>query len=233
MANMNRVNAKHQPMIASIISMLPLIIGAVIAVIITWVICRLWYMSNYIHRDEVTPLQQSQHIMQNQYSILAERIKNTDNQLAETKEKLEATTEAYTEAMQQLAKYETASTGITVPTQSPDINEFTARILDELNKLVINNQKLPGEQDGIDKVKLKEQFNFIRQAIIEYKSELSQKFYTTSSQYNELSSQVSQLIELNKKLTNDVEVLNKSIQITELFDQSERQFKLTSIKKRS
>ena len=67
----------------------------------------------YVHKDEVRPLQESQHIVQNQYAILAERIKNTEQQLTEAKAKLETTLAEQKENLVKIAEFEAASLGQT------------------------------------------------------------------------------------------------------------------------
>ena len=99
-----------------------------------------------------------------------------------------------------------------------------------------NNSVAEGGTDGTEKLKTKEQFVFLRQSIKEFKSELLQKFNTSTNQYHEISNQLWQVIELNKKLTSEAEALNKMIQNAPQAQDdkmSDKQLTLTSIKKRS
>lgn len=222
-------------MIATLISMLPKILIALFFIIITWVISRLWYTSRYVHKSEVRPLQESQHMMQNQYAILAERIKNTDAQLAETKAKLEASIIAKEEALQKNIELEITSNRNSNQRNEPE--NFSLKLIEEI-KTVINEKSVSPVSilNETEILKIKEQFNFLKQTIKEFKSEFVQKSNTTTSQYHELSNQMWQLLELNKKISTEAEALNKMIENSgsNLEDKPiDRQFTLTSIKKRS
>ena len=223
-------------MIATLISMLPNILIALFFIIITWIISRLWYTSQYVHRNEVRPLQESQHIMQNQYAILAERIKNTDAQLAETKAKLEAAVLAKEEALQKIVELEITTNRNS--TQQNERDKFGLQLIEEIKTVMSEKSVSPiSSLDEAEISKIKEQFNFLKQTIKEFKSEFVQKFNTTTSQYHELSNQMWQLLELNKKIGMEAEALNKMIENSAASNQddkpADRQFTLTSIKKRS
>ena len=220
-------------MIASIISMLPAILTVSFSILITWIICRLWYTKQYIHRDEVRPLQESQHIMQNQYAILAERIKHTDLQLAETKTKLETALAEQKESLIKIGELEAANNGHITVQKEWDLLKFN--LIDELKTLLSENKVAIKNDDEAETLKTKEQFNALRQGFKEFKTDFAQKFNNSTNQYHELSNQLWQIIELNKKLAAEAEALNKSIQVSPSQEEKpgDRQFTLTSIKKRS
>jgi hypothetical protein len=170
-------------MIASIIGLLPNIATGIFFILFTWFFTKMWYNSHYVHRSEVRPLQESQHVMQNQYAILAERIKNTDNQLIDTKAKLELAIREREQALLELKE-------IQIRNPPSSLNDY---------QLKTWKDELVGE-------------------------------------YHELSNQLWQLIELNKKLNVEAEQLNKLFSNTLSDDESqinERPFTLASIKKRS
>lgn len=211
-------------MIASLISLLPNILTALFFIVATWIIARLWYTGRYIHRNEVRPLQESQYMMQNQYAVLAERIKQTDAQLIETKAKLEQTIAEREEVILKLKEAE-------LNTETRISGFWKDEIITELKNYLSNTGN-----SAEDKFSGKEQFNFIRQSLKEFQSELAQKSNISTIQFHELSNQLWQLIELNKKLSADTEQLNKLISSTAPGDENklaERPFTLASIKKRS
>jgi DNA anti-recombination protein RmuC len=220
-------------MIAPILSLLPTIITVAASVFLTWLICRLWYTRLYIHRSEVRPLQESQHIMQNQYAILAERIKNTDAQLADTKTKLETALAEQKESLIKIGELEAANTGQT--TVHKDWELLRSGLMDELRSFLSENNAASKNENEIETLRLKEQLNIIRQSFKEFKTEFVQKFNTSTNQYHELSNQLWQIIDLNKKMAAEAETLNKSIQASSGTEDksADRQFTLTSIKKRS
>ena len=218
-------------MIASIFSMLPSILMVVFSIGITWLILKLWYSNNYIHKTEVRPLQESQHIMQNQYAILAERIKHTETQLNESKIKLEQALVEREDALLQLKELKlTATTVESTPSELVELKQLVNEIKDMLNTKVI----VP---TGEEKANRNDQINLLRQNIKEFKTEFVQKINSSNNQFNELSNQLWQLIELNKKLNQETEELSRFVQNpSNPADENalpERPFTLTSIKKRS
>jgi DNA anti-recombination protein RmuC len=219
-------------MIASIIGLLPNIATGIFFILFTWFFTKMWYNSHYVHRSEVRPLQESQHVMQNQYAILAERIKNTDNQLIDTKAKLELAIREREQALLELKE-------IQIRNPPSSLNDYQLKtwkdeLVGELKRVFAEINTLSG--DDAAKFGGKEQFSFLRQSLKEFKSELSQKTNISTNQYHELSNQLWQLIELNKKLNVEAEQLNKLFSNTLSDDESqinERPFTLASIKKRS
>jgi hypothetical protein len=222
-------------MIASLISMLPTIAAGLFVLIITWFISRMWYTSQYIHRDEVRPLQESQHIMQNQYAILAERIKHTEAQLTDAKNKLEASITAKEEALQKIIELEIRLSQSTI--KQPQLTDWSEQLSELVKKAISETAFQLQPEDEADKNKTKEQFNLLKQFIKEFKTEFSQKLNSQTSQYHELSNQLWQLLDLNKKMMAEAETTNKLIQNTDgIQDEkssAEQPFKLASIKKRS
>jgi sRNA-binding protein len=109
-----------------VLSMLPELVAFFGAVIITYIICKLWFSVNYIHLNEVKPLQEGQYIMQNQYAVLAERIKHAEAQLADTKARLEIETAGHLAVKIQLAQAEADLTA----------TKNTAKITSEQSKQV-------------------------------------------------------------------------------------------------
>jgi DNA anti-recombination protein RmuC len=75
----------------------------------------------------------------------------------------------------------------------------------------------------------------MRQSIQEFKMDLSQKLNTSSSQQNEFTAQIWQLLETNKKLSEETATLSKALSsfISTAEKNQERAFTLTSIHKRS
>lgn len=217
-------------MIATLISMMPMILTALFFTVVTFIILKLWYSSNYIHRKEVRPLQESQYMMQNQYAILVERIKNYENQLLENKAKLELALKEREEAILQL--------------HDNNLNQGRNQIVqvEELKNIIESlkstlDTRLVASVNEEDKTNRNDQVSILRQNIKEFKTELLQKLNVSSNQFNELSNQLWLLIELNKKMNAETEQLNKLFQ-TPAASQDEtkiadRQFTLASIKKRS
>jgi regulator of replication initiation timing len=169
-------------------------------------------------------------MMQNQYAILAERIKHTDSQLNETKAKLENAIKEREAAILQLKKLQASYNNIQ-PNQIEELKNIIENFKSSLDSKSISSIN----ED--DKSNRNEQVNLLRQSIKEFKTELSQKLNTSANQFNELSNQLWMLIELNKKLNSETEQLNKYIQnpssATDETKVGERQFTLASIKKRS
>lgn len=218
------------PMLSSIFSMLPTILTVFASAFMAWFICKLWFKMRYIHKDEVRPLQESQHIMQNQYAILAERIKNTEQQLIEAKAKLEIALAEQKENLVKIAEFEAASQGQAQFSFHESWDTLKDSLTEEFKKCLLENSVTAGE-DETEAFKTKEQLNAIRQALKEFKTETFQKFNSSTNQYQELSARLVQMIDLNKKLLEETSTLNKSL--TENEQQPDRQFLLTSIKKRS
>jgi len=173
--------------------------------------------------------------MQNQYAILAERIKHTENILAETKAKLEVANAGREEALLRITELEAAKLGNNI--DNDQLDKWSSRLIGEVKNIIGENGPVAeGSGDEAEKLKAKEQFVFLRQSIKEFKSELIQKFNASTNQYHEISNQLWQLIELNKKLGNEAEALNKAIQNAPQQQDDkmpDKQFTLTSIKKRS
>ena len=216
-------------MIATLLSMMPMILTAVFFTVVTYIILKLWYSSKYIHRKEVKPLQESQHMMQNQYAILAERIKHTENQLNEYKSRLEIAIKEREQAIIQLHDYN-ASHINNQPVQVEDL-----KTLIETLKATIDTRTISPLSDE-DKNQKNEQVSLLRQNIKEFKTELFQKLNMSSNQFHELSNQLWMLIELNKKMNADTEQINKLFQNPAGQEEAkiaDRQFTLASIKKRS
>jgi DNA anti-recombination protein RmuC len=217
-------------MIASLISFLPAILTALFFIVVTSIILKLWYSTRYIHRDEVRPLQESQHMMQNQYAILAERIKHTESQLIETKAKLEIALKEKENAILELKQFLAMSL-----TSQPDQITELKNIIDSLKTTL--DSKAGSAIHEEDKSNRNEQVNLLRQNLKEFKTEISQKLNVSSNQFHELSNQLWILIDLNKKLNAETEQLNKLIQNPSLTPDeakvADRQFTLASIKKRS
>ena len=168
--------------------------------------------------------------MQNQYAILAERIKHTELQLSETKAKLEAAILAKEEALQKIVELEIINTQNDL--KQGELKNVESGLIEEIKAAFTDIGSNETEQ-----AKTREQFNFLRQSIKEFKTEFAQKLNATTSHYHELSNQMWQLLELNKKLSLEAEALNKLLQNSSSQEDSstppERQFTLTSIKKRS
>lgn len=169
--------------------------------------------------------------MQNQYAILAERIKHTESQLAEAKARLETVVEEREQALLMLKEMESKSAS---EFDAAEFSSWKNSFVGEI-KALLNSQN--ANTEDATSATSKEQFNFLRQSLKEFKIELSQKFSVSTNQYHELSNQLWQLIELNKKLTLEAEQLGRLIQNTETGSddtkQAERPFTLASIKKRS
>ena len=218
-------------MFASFFSMLPTILSVSVIAFITWFTCRLWFKTRYVHKDEVRPLQESQHIMQNQYAILAERIKNTEHQLAEAKNKLETALAEQKDNLVKIAEFEAAAQGEAQTSFQKDWELLKNGLADDLKKCLLESKTATTREDDADVTKMKEQLNAIRQGLKEFKTEAFQKFNNSTNQYQELSGRLVQIIELNKKLVGETELLNKSLNTNE--QQPDRQFLVASIKKRS
>jgi DNA anti-recombination protein RmuC len=219
-------------MLARIISMLPLILASLSSVFVTWLLCKFWYSSRYVHHKEVRPLQESQQVMQNQYGILAERIKHTEKQLLETKALLEAETNAHLESAKQLASLQTE---LKNNDALGSVNNFSLEIKEELKSLLDLQQNKSGGNEEAAKTRLKELINIMRQSIQEFKTDFGQKFSSSAAQQNELSTQIWQLLELNKKLSEETATLTRALNSTLSSTEKnpDRQFTLTSIQKRS
>lgn len=131
-------------MIPTIIKMLPVLLAAGTASIVTYIICKLWFSSGYVHRDEVRPLQESQHIMQNQYAVLAERIKHAERLLEETKLKLDNETAGHLQAKLRLVE---AEAELKAATSSAAITNEQSKQVWQLLEL---NKKLSSETEALN-----------------------------------------------------------------------------------
>lgn len=131
-------------MIHTIFTMLPVLSAFCAATVITYLSCKLWFAKSYVHRNEVKPLQESQHIMQNQYAALAERIKHAEALLTETKQKLETEIANHLEAKIKLAE---AEAGLRSATSSAAITSEQSKQVWQLLEL---NKKLSAETEALN-----------------------------------------------------------------------------------
>jgi hypothetical protein len=85
-------------MVSYFISIFPIAITALVSVIVTWLLCKFWFNTHYVHTRDVKPLQESQYAMQNQYAILADRIKTADQKIQELTNQLKLEQNAHRES---------------------------------------------------------------------------------------------------------------------------------------
>lgn len=218
-------------MIAYIFSILPLLFASFCSIVVTWLLCKFWYNAHYVHSQDVRPLQESQYAMQNQYSILAERIKHADQKVLQLTEKLELESAAHQEAVIKIAALEAQLHNMPVVPSlvaETDLKQEIIALLESQQAKSINN-------NDADKNRLKEMINIMRQSIQEFKTDFNQKATNSTSQQNELSAQVWQLLEINKKLSEETSQLSKALSsfIQSNDKNQDRPFTLTNIQKRS
>lgn len=231
-------------------SLLTLLVAIPVSVIITWAISNLWFKNHYINHKEMVTLQGSHRLIQQQYGVLAERIKLTDIQLAETKAKLDQKSmefiQANNNAVRCKAEFENAERSIKEITTK--LEECRKKIEAEVEVNTLIQKKLTLAEYNLktaeEKLKvrvtgdfetndLKQLIDGMNQNIHEFKNDFGKNFGKTTAQQTEISNQIWQMIELNKKLTEDAEKLTQFISGQALLGRknSERHFTLTSIPK--
>ena len=214
-------------MIAYFISIFPIAVTALVSVIVTWLLCKFWFNTHYVHTRDVKPLQESQYAMQNQYAILADRIKTADQKIHELTNQLKLEQNAHREADIKIAVLEAENRSELSLEMDPALKEELLQLLE--------TQHTKGNSDEAEKNRLKELINIMRQSIQEFKMDLSQKLNSSSSQQNEFTAQIWQLLETNKKLSEETATLSKALSsfIATAEKNQDRAFTLTSIHKRS
>jgi DNA anti-recombination protein RmuC len=225
---------KDQPktfaMIPYFISIFPIAVTALVSVIVTWLLCKFWFNTHYVHTRDVKPLQESQYAMQNQYAILADRIKNADQKMQELSKQLEFEKNGHHAANIKIAVLENKI----LEDQANLPMGMDPALKAELLQL-LESQHNKSSNDDAEKSRLKELINIMRQSIQEFKMDLSQKLSSSSTQQNELTAQIWQLLEINKKLSEETSTLSKALSsfIATAEKNQDRAFTLTSIHKRS
>lgn len=177
-------------------------------------------------------MQEAQYAMQNQYSILAERIKNADQRIQELTQQLSEKSNAHNEASQKMALLEHQ---LQSGTHTSTNFGLSAEAKQELISILESNKGKTDAGNETEKNRLKELINIMRQSIQEFKMDLNQKINSSTGQQNELSAQIWQLLEINKKLSEETSMLSKALSsfLESAEKPQERQFTLTSLQKRS